>query len=438
MNIVQMTISASVLIVAIVIVRSIMLHKVPKKTFIVLWAVTVARLLVPFSIPSKFSIFSLFSSLSKNPTHLSSDMVEMISNIITPSFNGIGELTTDMTISTVSNSPISIFLVIWMAGVIFLSFFFITTHLHCVSEYKTSLPVHNEFIDTWLKLHITKRPIKVRQSDKIITPLTYGIFKPIILLPKSIDFKDEVQLEHIMSHEYVHIKRFDILFKMILAVTLCVHWFNPFVWIMYFLANRDIELSCDENVVKMIGEDRRSEYAMALISLEERKLSLSPLYSTFSRNTTKERIESVMKYKKISLIALVISLLTIMSVTTVFATSTVKYNSDTWEYTDSTLWVYNSDQCLFYYGDKPFKFTAELLPKYIENDDRPAYVDAMPSVRITIHDDGNDYKFRIFYTSDDWGDIKYRYISGATYEKSSIAASLMDFVVLSFNPRLLN
>ena len=84
MNIVQMTISASVLIVAIVIVRSIMLHKVPKKTFIVLWAVTVARLLVPFSIPSKFSIFSLFSSLSKNPTHLSSDMVEMISNIITP------------------------------------------------------------------------------------------------------------------------------------------------------------------------------------------------------------------------------------------------------------------------------------------------------------------------------------------------------------------
>ena len=115
MNIVQMTISASVLIVAIVIVRSIMLPKVPKKTFIVLWSVTVARLLVAFSIPSKFSIFSLFSSLSKNPTHLSSDMVEMISNIITPSFNGIGELTTDMTISTVSNSPISIFLVIWMA-----------------------------------------------------------------------------------------------------------------------------------------------------------------------------------------------------------------------------------------------------------------------------------------------------------------------------------
>lgn len=62
----------------------------------------------------------------------------------------------------------------------------------------------------------------------------------------------------------------------------------------------------------------------------------------------------------------------------------------------------------------------------------------MPSVRITIHDDDKDYKFRIFYTSDDWEDIKYRYIIGATYEKSSIAASLMDFVVLSFNPRLLN
>ena len=441
MNIVQMTVSASVLIVAIVIVRSIMLHKVPKKTFIVLWAVTVARLLIHFSIPSKFSIFSLFSSLSKNPTHLSSDMVEMISNIITPSLNGIGELTTDTTISAISNSPISIFLVIWMAGVIFLSFFFIINHLHCVSEYRTSLPVHNEFIDTWLKLHVTKRPIKVRQSDKIITPLTYGIFKPIILLPKNIDFHNESQIEYVIAHEYVHIKRFDILFKMILAITLCVHWFNPFVWMMYFLANRDIELSCDENVVKMIGEDRRSEYAMALISLEERKLSLSPLYSTFSRNTTKERIESVMKYRKISLTTLVISLITIMSVTTVFATSTptittvrkISESPEEWIYTDETLWEYNEEEDCFYYDGKPFTHTVEYLPEpeLIKNDDGPWYIEGIPSARLTIHDNKYDYVFRFYYTFDHWGDFKWRYFIGFVGDqlyRSSVMGVVLHFM----------
>ncbi len=98
-----------------------------------------------------------------------------------------------------------------------------------------------------------------------------------MLLPKTTDWTDEARLRYILTHEFVHIRRFDVLTKLLLVSALCIHWFNPFVWAMYVLFNRDIELSCDETVVRTFGDTIKSAYALTLIGLEEKKSRLTPL-----------------------------------------------------------------------------------------------------------------------------------------------------------------
>ena len=119
----------------------------------------------------------------------------------------------------------------------------------------------------------------------------------------------------------MHIRRFDSITKLVLIAVLCVHWFNPLVWVMYILANRDIELSCDEAVVRLFGETTKAAYARALISMEETRSGLTPLCNNFSKNAIEERITAIMKIKKASIFSLVVALALVVGVTTAFATS---------------------------------------------------------------------------------------------------------------------
>ena len=117
-----------------------------------------------------------------------------------------------------------------------------------------SIPDNTPYIQNWLAAHQISRPLAVRSSDLISSPLTYGILHPVILLPKKLDRNDQAALKYVLTHEYVHIRRFDAITKILFAAVLCIHWFNPLVWVMYVLANRDIELSCDAWVIRMMGE----------------------------------------------------------------------------------------------------------------------------------------------------------------------------------------
>jgi len=163
--------------------------------------------------------------------------------------------------------------------------------------------------------------VQIRQSDRIKAPLTYGVFRPVILLPKKTDWTDETKLRYILTHEFTHIRRFDTLTKLVLTTAVCVHWFNPLVWVMYVLANRDIELSCDETVVRTFGETMKSAYALTLIGLEEKKSRLTPFANNFSKYAIEERINAIMKMKKSSLVGIILALALVVGTVTVFATS---------------------------------------------------------------------------------------------------------------------
>lgn len=194
-----------------------------------------------------------------------------------------------------------IFIAVWCAGMLACMIFFTVAYLHALFRFRTSLPVEEAFVGQWLREHRLRRTLSVRLSGRVTTPLTYGIFRPVILLPKKTDWKNKEALSYILLHEYVHIRRMDAAMKLLAALTLCIHWFNPFVWMMYILLNRDLELACDEKVVRISGKTQRAVYARMLIDMAAGQSGPDPLGSYFGRNAVEERIDAIMKWKKVSL-----------------------------------------------------------------------------------------------------------------------------------------
>ena len=331
MNLLQMSFTGGVLILAIILIRAVLINKLPKKTFLLLWGIVLLRLLIPFSIPSIFSAYSLLNQDMPGPeintgtaaTGLLSEAKNMAGGLVSTTETAAAGLPSiaDMASAAENGLSDSVWFAIWFAGAFACAVFFTVTYICCRREFQTSLPVSNELTGRWLKEHQLKRSISIRRSDSIAAPLTYGIFHPVILMPQNTDWKNEQQLSYVLLHEYVHIHNYDAAIKWISILALCVHWFNPLVWAMYFLFNRDIELSCDEQVVRSFGESSKSAYARTLISMEEKKSRLTPLCNNFSKNAIEERITAIMKLKKTSLISILTAFILVISLTAVFATS---------------------------------------------------------------------------------------------------------------------
>lgn len=174
------------------------------------------------------------------------------------------------------------------------------SYVKCMRIFATSVPVKNQFTEQWIDRHKIRRNIQIRKSGAINTPLTYGVLHPVILVPKKMNWNEEEKMSYILEHEFVHIKRMDLVLKSILILISSLHWFNPMVWMMYLLCNRDLELSCDEMVIFNYGIENRSHYANVLINMEESKGSFMPMCNYFSKNVIEERIKSIMKTKKVS------------------------------------------------------------------------------------------------------------------------------------------
>lgn len=313
-SLLQMSLSASVLIMVAAAIRVFDKkagYKIPKITFLALWCVALVRLLVPIMISVPVGVYT---ALGSNVNAL--PVLDGAYFFLAPAMTEGGP------VSHVQ-AQIPILQVIWAIGMAVCASFFLISHIRCRREYKSALPVRDDFIENWRPK--IRRTVQIRQSDRIHAPMTYGLWKPFILFPKDTDWQDKERLGYILAHELTHIKRFDILVKWLLAAALCVHWFNPLVWLMYILANRDIEIRCDEAVVwellntcRKKEEKIRSAYALALIGLEEKKSgypTIAALGNSFAENAIKERIVSIMKIKKTSFIGKVLAFAIVATLT---------------------------------------------------------------------------------------------------------------------------
>ena len=310
MSLVQMTLSGGAFILFIVVVRALALHRLPKGTFLTLWEMAALRLLLPFTIPLPLSLFAPAKHLPVVGDYLA------VGGAAVPGTPAVG--IPNGTPAQAGTAPGAVLPMVWLAGAALMAAYFTVSYVRARRRFRTSTPDDTPAVRRWLAAQRLHRPLEVRQSTLVSSPLTYGVLRPVILLPEDLD---EAALTYVLTHEYIHVRRFDSVVKLVFAAVLCVHWFNPLAWVMYVLANRDLELSCDERVMDTLGGREKASYALTLINMEETRSRCFLLYNHFSKLAIEERIEAIMKYKKTSILALALAAALVVGATTAFAVS---------------------------------------------------------------------------------------------------------------------
>ncbi len=310
MSLVQMTLSGGVFILFIVVVRALALHRLPKGAFLALWEMAALRMLLPFTIPLPFSLFTPAKHLPVMGEYLAPGGESV------PGTPAVG--IPAGTPASAGIAPSEVMPMVWLAGAVLMAAYFIVSYVRARKRFCCSSPDNTPAVRRWLAGQRLHRPLEVRQSALVSSPLTYGVLRPVILLPEDMERGDETALTYILTHEYIHIRRFDSVAKLVFAAVLCVHWFNPLAWVMYVLANRDLELSCDEWVMDTLGGRKKASYALTLINMEETRSRCFSPYSHFSKLAIEERIEAI---KKASVLALGLAVALVAGATTAFAAS---------------------------------------------------------------------------------------------------------------------
>lgn len=340
MTFLELSFSGAVFVLAIAAFRALTLRRLPKGTFVALWWLAAARLLLPVELSSGFSVYTLLEALRPKAAP-----VEPIlpAAPVTPAALPVLIVPTQPAAAPMPQpapAPFPVWTVLWISVGLLLAAWFLIRYVRWRRRFREALPADCPGLDAWFQL---RRRVQVRVTDQITAPLTYGLFRPVILLPRTMDFTDEEALTCVLAHERAHIRRLDGLLKLALTAAVCLHWFNPAVWVLYVLGNRDMELRCDEAAVLALGEDSRERYALALIRLAENRNV--PLCGFAHRNGMEERIKAIMSIKKKSLLACFMALALVLGITTAFATSAKPAETDgpySEDFTDRDLYAQSS------------------------------------------------------------------------------------------------
>ena len=290
MTLFEMTLSGSVMILLITVVRALAIDRLPKRLFLTLWGAALLRLLVPFSIPFQFSLFSLAErgAYAVSPSAAAAHNQEVARTV----------RLSERSVQRAYAGGVSVWTVLWLIGLALAVLYCAGAYARHLRRFRSARPVDNGFLRDWLTVHPLRRTVSVRESGSVTSPLTYGVLRPVILIPTGLDWEDTATLNYAFAHEYTHIRRFDALLRLLLMAALCVHWFNPLVWVMYILALRDIELSCDETVVRRFGVESRRAYALALLAMEETRQRFNAFVNSFNKSAAEERVRAILKCRR--------------------------------------------------------------------------------------------------------------------------------------------
>ncbi|WP_242875983.1 M56 family metallopeptidase [Cellulosilyticum sp. I15G10I2] len=253
--------------------------KLPATVIYILWTVPVLRFWIPVGIASPYSLMQLIAQFT------------MRTLMIGQGFHKLPKMTMMNTIMVAdSYFPITykyhwlektfevfagIWLLLFAAALILCGFFYYLSKV----EIKEAIHLKGN----------------IYQSDKIAAPAVYGIFRPKIVLPYSITKED---MPYIIMHEQVHIRRWDNLIRIIIIVTACLHWFNPFIWIFLKCFFEDMEFACDAKVLKNCNTAKKKAYTKALLSTMHTKMLFA---SAFGGAKLKTRIEKMLLYKQLTI-----------------------------------------------------------------------------------------------------------------------------------------
>ncbi|MFR4972914.1 MAG: M56 family metallopeptidase [Butyricicoccus pullicaecorum] len=295
---------AAGLIAVILLLRRV--RRLPSGCLDALWIAALVRLFIPFNLPSPFSIYRLLAH-TPQPDTLSTSLTQSTVFAVNPL------------------SPTSIFGVVWAIGAAFALTHLALSYLRLLHICRNAQPVCDPSILQAVQNAGLRRPVSVRTHPSITVPCTFGIMRPVILLPVDLEVKEDASMPYLLAHELTHIRRLDCLRKLLFQVVRCVHWFNPLVWLMCRAAGRDLERACDTAVLDTLSGDQRAAYAGALLNLAHAPRT-APLYSTFGTSDLEERIYSIMTFKKRSMISVLMTAAVVMTTTSAFATNVPEQN----------------------------------------------------------------------------------------------------------------
>ena len=304
LKIINMSISASWLVLAVLILRFV-LKKAPKWINVLLWGIVAIRLICPFSFESTLSLIPSAETIPLNigmdTTPTINSGISAINNAVNPI---ISQFNTPMAGASINplQITIGIYEYIWIFGMIALALYTAISYWRLHRKVDTAVRYKDNIF----------------QSENVSSPFVFGIIKPRIYLPFKMNGQD---LEHVVAHEHAHIRRKDHWWKPFGFLLLTIHWFNPLMWMAYVLLCRDIELACDEKVIKELGNEQRGDYTQALVacSVNRRMIVACPL--AFGEVSVKERVKSVMNYKKPAFWVIIISVIVCVGVAVCFLTN---------------------------------------------------------------------------------------------------------------------
>lgn len=319
----QMSLAGSGVILAAILLRAAMLNRLPKRMFVALWMLAAIRMLLPYTLPCPVSVQTLAKQTpirTEAPVQTQAYRVE--SNQAVPASNSAAAPARMQTAASRRERTLPAWEILYFAGLAICALALLMPHLKWRRVYAQAIPAEGEAVRRWLSERKGRRRVRVGISDRIAAPLTYGLLRPRILLPVGAEDWEKRRLDYVLEHEWTHIRGCDVAVKGVLAAAVCVHWFNPLAWAMFILAGRDMELICDEAVVRRFGPEVRASYATTLIDLAAKRCGRQDvLANAFSRAGIEERIGSIMKIKKKSWLSLVLAVVLVLSTAAVFATN---------------------------------------------------------------------------------------------------------------------
>lgn len=301
----NMSITASYLILAIMIVR-LLLKKVPKWITCLLWALVGIRLVFPFSIESALSLIPSSQTIAVNDSSIGRPFtiqsgvpaidVNVNEFVASKYYEGVTvpqNTFTDMT---------TILAIVWLVGLFAMLLYGVISYLRLRKRVGVSLLFRDN----------------IYYCDNIDTPFILGFLKPKIYVPSGLS---EEQLNYITLHEKAHLKRKDHFWKPLGFVLLSVYWFNPVIWIAYVLFCRDIESACDEKVIKNMPNIEKKGYSETLVSCSVRRRMIMACPLAFGEVGVKQRIKSVLNYKKPAFWIIIVAVLLIIVIAVCFLTN---------------------------------------------------------------------------------------------------------------------
>ena len=252
----RLSYSGGFVILGVMILR-LLLRGVPKQSRLIMWALAGLRLSVPLFVPSVFSIVP-------EPERLIAD-------------GGIIRQSSSFPTKTLIFTELLFF--VWISGATAMIIYMIVSYLRLRCKVSENIPDENGMF----------------VCDRIGSPFVLGILRPKIVVPSTLNDNEK---RYVLLHERAHIKRLDTLWKPLAFLILSVHWFNPLVWLAYFLFSRDTELACDERAVKSLPLKERKEYSEVLLECSAKCFAVAACPFAFGEHPVKKRIESVLRYNK--------------------------------------------------------------------------------------------------------------------------------------------